>query len=321
MRSEEHQAYSFEDERKRIKACFCAFVEGSLVSHDIDAVLQLFCDDVIGIGMGAQGIVRCREDLRPILMNTSSDVDDSQTAIDYSNMQVRYYGDDYASINAMVSVTTTVRGERRTSHIGPCASLRRIDGQWRINMVQATPLSIDIQDIDSYPLSFAEDEIENYRRQAQFSSIMRRSIIATYKIDFESDSFEEYVAASGSSVAVQQGDPYERIMQESAMVLVDDAMKLEFISTFSIANLKKCYRAGQTDVTLGCKAAQICEAVRHIHPAQNGGPGTSVSIGIARRESGDDFDSLYRKADAALYQRKEALGRDGYTIYGDGADS
>ena len=273
---------------------------------------------------------------------------------------------------------------------------------------------------------------------------MRRSIIATYKIDFESDSFEEYVATSGSSVAVQQGDPYERIMQESAMVLVDDAMKLEFISTFSIANLKKCYRAGQTDVTLdyespqgylylfdidaykrqalrlahqaehdsgtgvfnkgttrqkiemalnlyampktcaffmidldhfkqindsyghavgdevirqtaeiltssfraedvvgrlggdefcvfytgqndvdtlGCKAAQICEAVRHIHPAQNGGPGTSVSIGIARRESGDDFDSLYRKADAALYQRKEALGRDGYTIYGDGADS
>lgn len=210
MRPEEHQAYSFEDERKRIEACFCAFVEGSLVSHDIDAVLQLFCDDVIGIGMGAQGIVRCREDLRPILMNTRSDVDDSQTAIDYSNMQVRYYGDDYASINAMVSVTTTVRGERRTSHIGQCASLRRIDGQWRINMVQATPLSIDIQDIDSYPLSFAEDEIENYRRQAQFSSIMRRSIIATYKIDFESDSFEEYVAASGSSVGVQQGDPYER---------------------------------------------------------------------------------------------------------------
>lgn len=196
MRPEEHQAYSFEDERKRIEECFCAFVEGSLVSHDIDAVLQLFCDDVIGIGMGAQGIVRCREDLRPILMNTRSDVDDSQTAIDYSNMQVRYYGDDYASINAMVSVTTTVRGERRTSHIGQCASLRRIEGQWRINMVQTTPLSIDIQDIDSYPLSFAEDEIENYRRQAQFSSIMRRSIIATYKIDFESDSFEEYVAAS-----------------------------------------------------------------------------------------------------------------------------
>lgn len=256
MRPEEHQAYSFEDERKRIKACFCAFVEGSLVSHDIDAVLQLFCDDVIGIGMGAQGIVRCREDLRPILMNTRSDVDDSQTAIDYSNMQVRYYGDDYASINAMVSVTTTVRGERRTSHIGQCASLRRIEGQWRINMVQATPLSINIQDIDSYPLSFAEDEIENYRRQAQFSSIMRRSIIATYKIDFESDSFEEYVAASGSSVAVQQGDPYERIMQESAMVLVDDAMNLEFISTFSIANLKKCYRAGQTDVTLDYESPQ-----------------------------------------------------------------
>ena len=49
-------------EQERIRACFCAFIEGSLITHNIDEVIQLFTEDVMGIGMGAQGIVRCRED-------------------------------------------------------------------------------------------------------------------------------------------------------------------------------------------------------------------------------------------------------------------
>lgn len=66
------------NEQERIRECFCAFVEGSLVSHDNNKVLKLFADDVMGIGMGAQGIVRCKEDLRPILMNTRSSLDNSR---------------------------------------------------------------------------------------------------------------------------------------------------------------------------------------------------------------------------------------------------
>ena len=118
------------DEKERIQACFCSFIEGSLITHDLEHVLDLFTEDAMGIGMGAQGIVRCREDLRPILMNTRSDVDDSQTAIQYSNMQIRYYGGDYASICATVTIMTTVQGQRHKSHIGQCASLRKIEGEW-----------------------------------------------------------------------------------------------------------------------------------------------------------------------------------------------
>ena len=97
------------DESARIQACFRSFVEGSLITHNFEDVLNLFTEDAMGIGMGAQGVVRCREDLRPILMNMRSDVDDSQTAIQYSNMQIRYYGGDYASICATVTIMTTVR--------------------------------------------------------------------------------------------------------------------------------------------------------------------------------------------------------------------
>ena len=79
------------DEPARIQACFQAFLEGSLITHDIDAVLDLFTEDAMGIGMGAQGIVRRKKDLRPILLNTRSGVDNTHTEIQYSNLQIRYY--------------------------------------------------------------------------------------------------------------------------------------------------------------------------------------------------------------------------------------
>lgn len=451
----------YTSELEKIQTCFCSFIEGSLILHDIDKVLDLFTEDIMGIGMGAQGIVRCREDLRPILLNTRNNKDDTKTTVQYTNMQIRYYGDDSASICATVIISTETRGKLQKSHIGQCASLRKSSGIWKINMVQATPLSVDIQEIDAYPLSFAEDEIEKYRMQEQFSNIMKRNLIATYKIDFEVRKYEEYVPSEKYSVPVKKGDSYELKLFESANDMLDGKTKLRFIETFSISHLIESYQSGQTDVTLDyesiqpdgrhlwlrsnmhlftdikghlkgylylfdideqkrqelnltqqaeldlmtsvynketarkkievaielysmpmtcaffmldldcfkqindtyghaegdhvirqtaailkeifrkediigrlggdefCvfytgknsyeilsqKAGQICDAVRNIHPAENGAPGTSVSIGIVRRIGNESFEELYQKADQALYVRKARQGRDGYTIY------
>lgn len=244
------------DEFDKIQKCFCTFIEGSLILHDIDKVLDLFTEDVMGIGMGAQGIVRCREDMRPILLNTRSNVDAAQTTVQYSNMQIRYYGDDYANICATVTITTGARGKTQKSRIGQCASLRKILGIWKINMVQATPLSVDIQEIDAYPLSFAENEIERYHMQEQLSNIMKRNVIATYKIDFEIGEYEEYVPSEKYSVPVKKGDNYENEIFRSANNILDGKMRQQFIETFSLAHLIKSYRVGQTDVTLDYESIQ-----------------------------------------------------------------
>ncbi len=244
------------NEKEQIKNCFCSFIEGSLVTHDIEKVLELFAEDAMGIGMGAQGVVRSREDLRPILMNMRSDVDDSQTTLQFSNMQIRYYGGDFASICATVAIMTTVQGQRRESHIGQCASLRKIDGEWKIIMVQATPLSINIEEIDAYPLSFAEDEIENYRMQEQFSNIMRRNIIATYKVDFYNDIFEDFNLIGKYAVPVDSFCSYERVMCDYAGKMLEGKMRIEFAEIFSIANLKKVFLSGKTDVSLDYEALQ-----------------------------------------------------------------
>ena len=117
-------------------------------------------------------------------------------------------------------------------------------------MVQATPLSIDIQEIDAYPLSFAEDEIETYRMQEQFSSVMQRNMIATYKIDFERGKFEDYTPTQAYSFPVEPGDDYENKLFISAGDLLDGGTRLQFIETFSIASLMQRYAEGKTDVVL-----------------------------------------------------------------------
>lgn len=244
------------DERSKIKQCFCAFIEGSLILHDIDTVLDLFTEDIMGIGMGAQGIVRCKEDIRPILLNTRSDVGNTQTTVQYSNMQIRHYGDDYASVCAIITITMEVRGNQQKSRIGQCASLRKIMGFWKINMLQATPLSVDIQEIEAYPLSFAEDELQKYHMQEQFSNIMQRNVIATYKIDFELGVYEEYVPSDKYSVPVKKGDNYESKIVQSAKDMLDGETRKSFVETFSIKHLLQSYCEGQTDVTLDYESIQ-----------------------------------------------------------------
>ena len=194
------------EEINRIQKCFCGFVEGGLKAHDIDRVLDLLTEDVIGIGMGSQGIIGCREDMRLFLLRAQRNMSGMKTKIRYENMQTRYYGDDYANICATVVFTTMTGEQSRKSRIGQCASMRKIEEEWKINMLQAAPLSLNVQEIEAYPFSFAEDEIEKYRRQEKFSDFMRKDLIATYKIDLETGKFEDYVPTERRSISVKSGD-------------------------------------------------------------------------------------------------------------------
>lgn len=244
------------EEEQKIKNCFCAFIEKSLITHDIDAVMELFSEDIMGIGMGAQGIVRRKEDMRPILLNTRNNINETKTGIIYSNMQIRYYGGDCASICATITINVEIKGKLQKSHIGQCASLHREEGEWKINMVQATPLSVDIQEIDAYPLSFAEDEIEKYRMQEQFTGLMKQNMMATYKVDLNTGRYEEYIPYREYSVPVKKGDVYEAALFHAANDMLDGETRLEFIQTFSLANLVKSYQKEQMDISLDYESCQ-----------------------------------------------------------------
>lgn len=448
------------NEIEKIKSCFFSFIEGSLVAHDIDSVLDLFAEDVMGIGMGEQGVVRCREDLRPMLLNTHGDIDDSKTTITYDSLQVRHYGNDYACISAIVNIDMELKGTKQTSRIGQCASMRRIDGDWKFYMIMATPLSMNIQELDAYPLSFAEDEIESLRMKDQFSRLMQNHILASYKIDLDNGIFESFESHSPYCFPVKAGQDYESSIFESANQLLPNEYRLKFMQTFTLSNIHKHYLSGQTEISLDYEAtwtdgkrlwmrsslhlfrdingilkgylylvdiddqrrkeihltqqaeldlmtniynkatvrqkitlalelystprcgaffmldldmfkqindtyghgkgdyviqqtadilksvfpanviigrlggdefcvyypdrndtssleqyaSQVCSRISAILPKSSSGPGTSASIGITKCSAEDTFDTLYERADTALYLRKNRDGRNGYTF-------
>ena len=63
------------------------------------------------------------------------------------------------------------------------------------------------------------------------------------------------------------------------------------------------------------KAFNLCQALNRMHTWSDRSWHVSASIGVAfAPKDGKDFDSLYRNADAALYETKER-GRGGYTLY------
>jgi diguanylate cyclase (GGDEF)-like protein len=64
------------------------------------------------------------------------------------------------------------------------------------------------------------------------------------------------------------------------------------------------------------RARRLNDKIRSDVKSGNESVHISCSIGIAfYARDGEDYDSLYRSADSALYEAKEA-GKDGYRIYG-----
>lgn len=62
------------------------------------------------------------------------------------------------------------------------------------------------------------------------------------------------------------------------------------------------------------RGEMICSAFRHTYSGEKQDYKISCSVGIALSAAGDSYDSLFRKADLALYRAK-SLGKDQYSIY------
>lgn len=86
--------------------------------------------------------------------------------------------------------------------------------------------------------------------QEQFSNIMKRNVIATYKIDFELGEFEDNITSEKKSVSIGKGDNYEREMFRSANFISDEDKRREFVNIYSVQNLIESYQSGQVDVTM-----------------------------------------------------------------------
>lgn len=157
-----------EQEEARIKRAFCQFIEKALIERDLEKSLEVVSEDVLGIGMGDQGMVACREDVRRIL-EAEKIQPGAVYSIQYEKIFVRYYPPGFGTICGVIKVICELpeKGESSVSRIIQFASARKEGERWLLCALQASPVEVTEESIDAYPLQFAENTLAHLRSELQ----------------------------------------------------------------------------------------------------------------------------------------------------------
>lgn len=236
--------------KKQIEKVFKTFVEGTLIEQDFEKSLSVISDDVIGIGMGSQGCVSSKEDLIKILKDGRLSAGKIKTTVVYEKMQIRCYNESFGTICGILRIQTIENGEIVKSSLGQMLSVRKEKGKWWIYAVQATPLFNEIEEMEAYPIKFAENALEKYRQQEQIAKNAQNDSVAIYRVNYTKGVFEDAILKSDMVIAVEKGESYEKTLLQATLRRLNDDDGYLFFSTFSISNIIKQYQDGKTEVAM-----------------------------------------------------------------------
>ncbi len=240
-------------DEKEIEDIFKIFVEGTLVEHNIQKSLSVISDDVMGIGMGNQGVVSGKEDLIRILGDGKSDTEGTVTTVSYENMQIRCYEGRFGTICGILKIQTVEKGQTLNSSLGQMMGVRKERGRWFVFAVQATPLFNEIEEMEAFPIKFAENALEKYRQQEQIAKSAQKNSVAIYRINFTRSIFEDSILRNDMVIPVEAGDPYENTIFQSAWKYLSEEDRYLFVSKFSLGNIIRAYNSGKTELSMEYK--------------------------------------------------------------------
>lgn len=218
-----------------------------LVEHAPEKALAVMVEDVIGIGMGEQGIVCCKADAARIVGDGKADPN-TTTELEYVHLQARCYEERFGTVCGVLKIKITDHEKVVVSTLGQIMTLHKQQSQWRIVSLQATPLFEQIEELEAYPIKFAENVLETYRQQEQLAQNAQNDSVAVYLVNFTQGIFESAVLKSDLLIQTQKGDPYEEVMFDAARQFLGEEQCHQFIRTFSLGNVLKTYQNGQTEL-------------------------------------------------------------------------
>lgn len=150
-----------------IKKIFYAYEEAGLVEGNPLKVLSLIHDQVIGIGMGDQGLVTSKKDIERIMMDTIKKDTSAVYSLVYEDVMVRFQGEASANLCAKVIVN---RRDKKTGATSSSSFMQSLgftftEGSWFICHLHASPLELSAESIEAYPLVFSDQTLNNLRSQ------------------------------------------------------------------------------------------------------------------------------------------------------------
>ncbi|MEG1999999.1 MAG: PAS domain-containing protein [Evtepia sp.] len=156
-------------EQENLRSVIRKFMESVLFQHDVETALETVSDNIIGVGMGDQGTISTKEQLRTSLkrMNMTAS---APVAVNYSREDIRFHPPSFATATLVYEVVTEVEGSISKSSFIQTVAAKKEQDLWKICLLQAAPLTFTVETIENYPLQFADTVLSDLKIEMQLNT-------------------------------------------------------------------------------------------------------------------------------------------------------
>ncbi|MCH1983007.1 GGDEF domain-containing protein [Ruminococcus sp. OA3] len=244
-------------EEDRIKEVLYKFEDGGLISKDQDKILSCLSDTIIGIGIGEQGFVTSKNDIINVFTAGIKEENEVSHFLDFGRTEIRLLREDMSVLCADVIVTAKCQEMVTQSRFSQSLTLIKEENEWKICCLHASTPIVTEENIDAYPLKFAEKTLQSlrdkigeevYAVEEQYRMAVLSDTIAFYIVNFSKDIYEKCQLNSEICAYVEDGTPYEQYAREhiSDYVAVED--RESYLKFFLLKNIDRAYQNDEQEV-------------------------------------------------------------------------
>lgn len=244
-------------EEDRIKEVLYRFEDGGLISKNQDQILSCISDTIIGIGIGEQGFVTSKNDIIDIFTAGLKEDKEVSHFLDFGRTEIRLLREDTAVLCAEVIVTAKCQEMVTKSRFSQSLTLIKEENEWKICGLHASTPVVTEENIEAYPLKFAEKTLQSLREkigeevyavEEQYRMAVLSDTIAFYIVNFSKNKYEKCQLNSEICAYVEDGSPYEQYAREhiSDYVAVED--RESYLDCFSLKNIDRAFQNDEQEV-------------------------------------------------------------------------
>lgn len=244
-------------EEDRIKKVLYTFEDGGLISKNPDIIMSCISDTILGIGIGEQGFVASKEDILRVFMTGIKQEEDVSHFLDFGRIEIQLLKEDVAVLCADVIVTAKSHENTTKSRFFQSLTLIKEAGEWKISCLHASAPVVTEENIEAYPLKFAEKTLKNlkekvvgeiYAIEEQYRMAVLSDTIAFYIINFSKDIYEKCQLNSELCAYVEEGSRYEQFAREHVDEYVVEEDRELYLECFSLKNIHRAFQDNRQEV-------------------------------------------------------------------------
>lgn len=244
-------------EEDKIREVLYQFEDGGLISKDLGKVLSCLSDTIIGIGIGEQGFITSKEDVVTVFEEGVKEDSSATHFLRFGRIEVRLVRPDTAVLCADVIVTAKDCGKVTKSSFSQSLTLLKEGEEWKICCLHASAPVVTEENIEAYPLKFAEKTLKSMREkigeevyavEEQYRMAVLSDTIAFYIINFTTDTYEKCQLNGELCAFVEDGSPYEQFAREHIWdYVVKEDIDL-YLKSFSLTNINKAFEDNEQEI-------------------------------------------------------------------------